>query len=804
MYKCMSLFKLKSILVLSQIKAYFSLAGLVMISLALTSCSEYLKGKPAKNDFFEIKSDSKLECFNSVADDLQKFLDSEATNTEIDQTINCINTTLTELQTRVEGRTEASSFTASEVYEILATFAKSAKVTSEGAENILALKAALLGGDKNKITKQEINLLKNYLNLVKIEAKNLKPYIKLFYFKSTEKAYTKAFIQEAFLQLNTSIKSLYRSSQLANSSYSFEDFKTMLINVLNLTDDKKAMVEVFTKVNAVLNGTQTVLTEAERLSYIDNITEFLRIYAIYANGYAKFEISTSADLNETITFIDSALALIENSLQYKKTQMITVASLDGLVSSIVNSNILSYKIPAYTAAMFYRTVLVRVFESGANASIMGFSGLKSFHIRNIKREIGTYKVYSKLIERVANEDLFASRGITEAPLGELQRAMGALSIASEQEILSGYDSFVQSQIINNVNDLRSEFIESTPIIYKNKKIAVATNQNTWGQKWKDLARGLYVKMLARLIMQGWGQIYPMENIQTNYVTELQMTKWYSELKAFFVAIKSFDPRTYNSGSTSVKTGNLFTRSGNGDARLTFKELSENLGIILTSSSTTEPEIATALADARCNLPELDVFDKNWNHETCFYQVLRANYKFYFSNLPHLVAYLDTLNEAQFRDYIQSVVDTVRLDEANRGVRIETSDISSMNSLLTFIEGVYIVLDTNNNWALSEAEIKQAYPKFKTVATEFAYKTSQAQIDEFTSWKGEAAGYGCFSEEDLIRESFVYLIYNGKTPSSSNLNSFPCFSGKPLINFSGEVNRRGASNALKSLKQVFSN
>jgi hypothetical protein len=800
----MSIFNLKSIIVLSQKKTFFKVALLVVMSLIFTSCGDYLKGKPAKNDFFEIKSDGKLDCLNNVSEDLQKFLDSEGSNAEIDQTINCINTTLTEFQTRVDGRAEASSFTAAEVYEILATFAKGTKVTSVGAENILALKAALLGGDKNKITKKEIDLLKNYLNLVKVEAKNLKPYIKLFYFKSSEKAYTKAYIQEAFSQLNASIKTLYRSSQLANSSYSFEDFKTTVINLVNLTDDKKAMFEVFTKVNAVLNGTQTALTEAERLSYIDNITEFLRIYAVYANGYAKLEITTSADLKETIGFFESTLVLLENSLQYKKTQMISVTSLDGLVSAIVNSNILSYKIPAYTAAMFYRTILVRVFESGANGNITGFAGLKSFHIRNIKREIGTYKVYSKLIERIASEELFASRGITAAPLGELQRAMAALNISNEQEILRGYDSFTQSQIINNVNDLRSEFIESTPIIFKNKKIAVASNQNTWDQKWNDLARGLNVKMLARLLMQGWGQIYPMENIRTNYLTELQMTNWYSEFKTFFVAIKSFDPRTYNSGSAFVKTGNLFTRSGNGDARLSFKELSENLGILLTSSSITASEITTALTEARCNLPELDVFDKNWNHENCFYQVLRANYRFYFSNLPHLTAYLDTLNEAQFRDFIQSVVDIVRLDEANRGVRIESADINSMNSLLAFIEGVYILHDTNNNWALSEFEIKQAYPKFKTVATDFAYKTSQAEIDKFKSWMGSVGGYGCFNEDDLIRESFVYLIFNAKTPDTSDLNSFPCFLGKPLINFSGEVNRQGVSKALKSLKEVFVN
>src|SRR5690606_33401545 len=115
----------------------------------------------------------------------------------------------------------------------------------------------------------------------------------------------------------------------------------------------------------------------------------------------------------------------------------------------------------------------------------------------------------------------------------------------------------------------------------------------------------------------------------------------------FIDIKSFDPRTHNSGSASVKTGNLFTRSGNGDDHLTFRELIENLGIITASSGVIHEEISQSMDEARCTLPQLDVFGNNYNHESCFHQVIRANYHFYFSHMPHLIAYLDTLNPSQF-------------------------------------------------------------------------------------------------------------------------------------------------------------
>ena len=779
------------------------LPSLILLTLIFifSSCSEYLKGKPFKESFVTIKTDGKLACLDSVSADLQSFLEADSNDAKIDDSVTCINLTLSELQKRVEGATEATSFTANEVYEILAKFASSANISQSAAKNLIGLKAAILGGDEGKITKAEINLLKDYLLLVKAEAKKLKPFIKLFYFKTTERTYTKAFIKEGFDQLNASLKSLYKSSQLGNSNYSFGKFKELIIAVLNLSEDKKAMAEIASKMNSLINGNQAVLTGAERLAYVDNLTEVLRIYSLYSNGYAKFEISTSAGINESIGFTEDIINLVENSLQYKNTQGISAQSIDGLIVATTNNNFLQYKISSYTAAMFYRTILVRVFEAGAKGNILGFTGLKNIHLKNIKSEIAIYKVYSKMLERVAGEELLASRGLYGLPLREIQQALGALNISAEVEILNKYDAETQAKIINNVFDLRSEFLEAVPIIYRNKKIAIASNQETWEQKWKDLARGLYVKMFARLLMQGWGQIYPLENTSVNYLTETDMYNWYSEIKDFSIAIKSFDPRTANSGRASLKVANLFTRSGNGDNKLNFKELTENLGILFSGGGIMHDEISNGLVNARCNLPELDIFDNHWNYETCLYQVLRTNYKFYYSSLPHLISYLDTLNEEQFMRYFEAVLNVVRIDDNNIGRRVETADIRSMNSLLHFIESLYVVHDTNANWQISAAEIKQAYPKFSSISTEYAYKNSRTQIENFKSWLGDVAGYACFTEQDLIRESFVFLVFNGRTPVQSDFNYLPCFRGVPLLYFQGEVDRKSIINTFKALKSV---
>jgi|GEM_PF-5681746 len=782
-------------------------AGLVrtlhvlLIGFFLSSCSEYLKGKPASIDYLEIKSDGKLACLNKVSSDMAKFLNSEGTDSEIDQTLNCIDITLSELQLRVEGRAHAASFTAEEVYQILSKFASQAKISQIAAENLIVLKAALLGGETSRITKSEIDHLKKYLVVVKGEAKKISPFIKLLYFKKTEKQYTKNNINEAFVQLNQSLKNLYKNSQLSSAAYSFDNFKEFIINILNLSGEDAAMFEIMNRLSKVLSGSHGVLSEAERLRYIDNVTEVLRLYSVYRNGHVKFEITNSGTLSESLDFIEAGLTLIENTLQFKNTQTISAQTIDGLIAAITNSNILSYKITGYTAAMFYRTVIVRVFESGAKGNIMAFTGIKGFHLRNMRRELLIYKVYSKMLERVSGEEVLAARGLTRAPLSEIQKNMAELSTANETEILSPLDLSLQAQIINCVNDLRSEFLSPLPIIFQNNKIGIAANQNLWNQNWKDLAQGFYIKMLTRLLMQGWGKIYPLENISANSLSELGLYNWYSEFKTIGIELKNFDPRKYNSGAAAYNTANLFTRAGNGDNLVSFREASEMLGIVATSENLFTNEISPDLASLGCNLAELDVFDKHWNYESCFSELLQKKYKIYFSNLPHLISYLNLKSTAEVKAYFDTSLNVVRIDEGNRGNKIETSEILSMNSLLHFIENLYLNHDTDTNAYLSEAEIRQSYPKFMQIATKFANKNSRAQIDEFISIRGTVAGYACFSEQHLIRESFIFLIYNGRTPTQSDFNNFPCFTNRPLMNFSGEVERLKLMNSFKSLKSV---
>ena len=142
----------------------------------------------------------------------------------------------------------------------------------------------------------------------------------------------------------------------------------------------------------------------------------------------------------------------------------------------------------------------------------------------------------------------------------------------------------------------------------------------------------------------------------------------------------------------------------------------------------------------------------------------------------------------------------RLDVSNSG-RLETVDLRAFSTLLHYVESLFAAYDADRDGMLSEKEIKASYPKFKAFAEKHAQNKSAEQLKSFSSWKGSAASYSCFTEQDLIKESFVFLVYNGKTPSTSDLTVLPCLRNEPLIKFEGGVDRKSIINTLKIIKDV---
>ncbi len=774
--------------------------SIIFLGLGLVACSDFLQGKPNKPEFIEVKKES-LACLKDVSARMKQLLKAEAQPKKVEDTFACLDNTLVELQSRVQGTSEADAFSQSDLFKIFDQFVHDAKITNESTSDLLKLKTALLGGNEQKITKLEIGSLRELLKKIKIEVLQLLPYGKIYTNVTNEAAKpSKETITQAYQQLEVSLNNIVKSTQLMRSEYEFADFKKLILNLKFFDNQSGELFDLALEVKNLLVGNEDLRSANDYQAFIGSISQLLKLCSMQSQGYLAFEIGSALQLNDTLDSIGDAISILENSIQFKKTKLISVETLDPLIAKVSEINILPIKLKATTLLQFYKIVMVRAFQSGLTGDPLAFTGLQKIHFVNIRRELTIFRTYLASINSLEALNV-ADRSVeSRVDISEAQTALRNFNFSAQAQFLGQLEPSERDLALAAVDEYKSEFLSARPVVYRFNKMVIAANQDIWKQSWQDLARAAYIKFLARSLIIGWGNGNINRLVQSSYITEGGLVKWYGEFKQFCIEIKLFDPRALNSGAKSFKEANLFPYSADGNDKMDFMETVQYLSILATGGGQIFGEIKNGLAKAGCNLQELDAFGFPWNQEACTYTDLRKNYKYYFNNLSYLVAYLDQFNEQQFQSFYEAVMVVARNDQNIKG-KIESADLRNFVILMHYIESIYAQYDVDRNWNISAAEIRSAYPRFMSFATEFAFKTAKNKIDIFNSPAVQTLGYGCYSEQDLIRESFIYLVFKGTTPGITDLNIAPCFGSRSLIDFTGEVDRKTILNTFKILKAV---
>ena len=184
------------------------------------------------------------------------------------------------------------------------------------------------------------------------------------------------------------------------------------------------------------------------------------------------------------------------------------------------------------------------------------------------------------------------------------------------------------------------------------------------------------------------------------------------------------------------------------------------------------------------------------NEDCFRKQLRVNHKKYFSHLPYFNAFLNGLTQVEYNSYFADLMEVSRKDTLKKGL-IETADIRTLSMLTMYIESVYATFDKNKPLqTLSANEVRSAFPRFRAFIREFAEK--EGVLDGWNVFYNHCRL--SYSEDDFIREAFVFMVYNGRLPEEADFNKFSCHSNG-LFDIQGDVSRKNILNTFKVLKTV---
>lgn len=724
--------------------------------LALTSltgvvgCSEFLNGKKIDPEVIEF-SDQRFACLQNIPDQLEKFSIGTAEEREIRQGFDCMAEALTYFNRKTYGSLQ-NAYTVEEMRRFFGKyFLKKNNVTPEFAAELMKIKRALLGGSTGHITKDEIVNLVEFLRLMRDEAVELAPHVKVLLTQTEQKSTNWEQISSAIDQLRRSLKRLLEKTQIAKSDYSFDDVKNALSGFAEFIRGQEPFapyqkysqwVPMVESVKIVLMGRRAQFAGVHQWnSALDTLMDLYELALKYHYVIGDFEFNDKAKLRQALQFLNQGLKLLENSHQMKNAGRIPVEDLDNLIDQALPQ--VSDFISARALKKTYKAVLLKILDPVRLGDSRSLMGLERKHLLSIQRELNIFRLHQSFIDNLpwSEQDGFVQSQLVEAYKGFNARMVIEKGLTE--------DAFEQKALHNAWADIGSLLDSPNMVVFDVKgHLVISGNAATMKQNWSSLTKFNLMRALARMLMLGYA-----DNISGKMtaagMSEAGLVAWYDDFQELGLEIKAFDPRSANSGSRSFLEANFFTFSGNGDDLMNQSETVEFVSTLFSAGLSTSNAVADHMKKAGCAVGDLkDVFGLPYYQQECFQRQLQRHMSVYFANMPGMVHYIHGLNQTEWNQFFGFLLSASLVQDQKSGL-IETANIRTMVTILHYIESVMVIYDRDRNSALSVDEVYAAAPRFMSF-----FKKVNPGTYEF-----------------LIKEGFAHLVFFGNIPGAGGIAAF---------------------------------
>ena len=727
--------------------------GLILMSatsMSLMACSDFINGPKQKPEVLEF-SNQRLTCLKTMPQNLKNFSVGRAADKDIRDTFNCASDALIYFRDKTYGSVP-NAYTVDEMRNFFGKyFLKENNVSPEFAGELMKIKKALIGGNEKYLTKDEITRLVDLVGIVRDEAVQLSPHMRVLMNQSSDKSTTWEQVSDATEQLRFTLQRLLEKTNLSSSDYTFEDGKRALSGLGDFLrgsqpfepyDRVADYVPLVEAVKNVLLGQHAQLTKLYQ--WQDSLNTFINLYGLalkYRYVIQNVKFNGPNDLRQVSQFINQGLDLLENSQEMQTAGYISTENLDALIDQVAPHLNFSFTLRPETIKKIYRVVVWRMLSPARQGDSRGLLGIDKQNLAALRREFNIWRLDQSFIDLAKYDD--------------------KTKTIAQKDLIASYDKFNAAYVIEKgiskdaleqmaLKQSWQEFghLLTAPMLVKfneHGRIIEATKQQNIGVTWKSLTKTNLMRAVARMLMLGYA-----ENT-TGSLTEAKMSKaglvaWYDEFSELGNDIKAFDPRTGNSGARSFLEANFFTFSGNGDDWMDDRETFEYVSLLFSAGLATSNDIAKDMR--MCNVAQKDVFDYPYMEENCFKKQFRKNFAVYFDNMPNLATFMAKLNDAQFEE-VYGYLKAASLSPDQRVGLIETANLRTMTTILHYVESIMVMYDTDKNQVLSLDEVYAAAPRFMSF-----FKSVSAVKYEF-----------------VVKEGFAYLVFNGSIPTASQIAGF---------------------------------
>lgn len=726
-------------------KTLFSLGLAFALAVSVVGCGDWIDGKKKDEDVIELSND-KLKCMKDLPETLKAFVGGDAAETQLRQSFGCLRNGFTYFRQRTRG-TYTDAYTADDLRLFFGKyFLKENNISPALAAELMKMKAAMVGGSDQHVTKTEIDRLIGVIKALEDSAVKLAPHMKILLAQEKGQV-SEERLMEALREAQAAMNGVLSQIDLSRSDYTFEDTQRLLSGFARFIAGSQDIplfqrigdwLPVVESIKLVFFGERAVMDDARDWS--DAIRTIVGIYEIalrYHYLLAENQMASPAELRDFIVFGDKALSILENSHQLRLTGRIPFSQINLLLDRVASKT--EVKLPISVAAIkdLYPKLVIRALDPIRRGDGRAADSLERGHLLSLRREFNIYRVGQMFVDDVTQAGPVDTARLSRA-LVEFRAEDAINRLTSDTLERAGMTAAWRKYV--------AMMSKPRPMVLSDGlRVVIAPDPATVPMGWKGLTISNLVHSLVRGFMLGYGD---HRDPARAGCTEEGLIDWYEDFTPAMTELRAFDPRSGNSGPRSHKEANFFSYSGNGDARADMDEMYEFLSFLVGAGLGNTQEVQRHMAVAGCELPERDVFGMPWLNEACFKREFRASFGKLFGNLTGLAADVRRMDDPQFEEFYQDLMKSSRVSDP-RGGRVETGDLRTAFTIMHYAESLFVVHDRDRSGGLSLQEVYAAEPRFH------AFLKTVAPIQNDT----------------VVREAFLALVFNGQKPGAGSLTGF---------------------------------
>lgn len=725
--------------------------GVISLSLVM-GCSLRIGEKPAQN--IEINLGDQVGCLSDIGTVLSQFLNGEIADEELNKFGDCAIFSIQTFENYTVGE-KASEYHPGEIRHFLQQYFLKEKVISDELLNqIMNLKILILGGNKDSITRSELNEFVEIVRIWKKEFVSLNRYMKIYNWDASSKLqreFPASSVDAAIAALKSFSVNFLKTFKGRLIRYDWNNFEILLnefrqftnwsqlhSNNARPTEHWTLFIQTFRKVS--FDESHPTIVVEDMIPMAQEVADWFGVLIKYQYFLKGQKVNREPGLTHLNSWIGDLNRLLTNAVLRHPNEEIHYDDIHQLLLALEKFFTFPLKLKADDIHEYFPGIFQTVLSRRYFGKIIPQLSMSYFRREYLLRAMAIYNDWYEI-------QSYLSRNYSKDE---------DASASAKSEVWFNPNVTLHPVGANNtIGDLRRIIRGIPPIFRKDESMTFLVELKKAfsyqvSHDFYNLSRMNLYRMFIGLAMRGYAKSYDQDSIMNSSMTADELQGLYEDLKPLGVKLGLLDPRSRTAGLRSFNEANLFTYVSDGlgpDAKMSFEEGMLLVGYLWSGSSLSKT-LYTHLIQ-RCDLGVDDIRSQKKIHRNCVETNLGLLIRDNLTTMPGLQQHLLSLDHEKLNAYTNNLL--VSAWSSNSSDEwVEKSELDVVSMIIHYSESVMTRFNQDADQFLERDEVNAAIPLFA----------------EFIRLMGKASCNGNMNDK-RVKDVFRHIVETGEIPQAKN-------------------------------------